>query len=222
MNQRGDTIIEVILAVMVFSIIAVGGMTLMNQGIAIVQRSLEISQVRNQMDAQADALRYMHALYVTDPSSASASAAAWKTMTSTYSVASAQPFDETSDTTGCRLPVSGKPFAINTVTPGSMDDGDPILPFDLASDDAGVPVSRHNPVMAGTVDALLSTTYAQVRSVEGQVVSQGIWVEAVRSASMSATTPGYYDFHIRGCWYSPGQDLPVTLGTIVRLYEPVS
>jgi type II secretory pathway component PulJ len=62
--QRGDTIIEVVFAVTVFSMVAVGGLALMNQGAAMAQRSLEIGMVRDQMDAQADALRYMHSAYI--------------------------------------------------------------------------------------------------------------------------------------------------------------
>jgi hypothetical protein len=46
----------------------------------------------------------------------------------------------------------------------------------------------------------------------------GIWIEAVPSAS--ANGPGFVDFHIRACWDGPGSTAPMTLGTIVRLYEP--
>lgn len=58
-NQRGDTIIEVILAVAIFSLVAVGAMSLMNSGISMAQRSLEITQVRHQVDGQAELLRYV-------------------------------------------------------------------------------------------------------------------------------------------------------------------
>lgn len=58
-NFRGDTIIEVILAVTVFSAVAMGVMVIMNSGIAMVQRSLEVVLVRQQIDAQAEMLRYV-------------------------------------------------------------------------------------------------------------------------------------------------------------------
>lgn len=58
--RRGDTIIEVLLAITVFSVVAVGAIMMMNRGVALSQRSLEITLVRQQIDAQADMLRYIH------------------------------------------------------------------------------------------------------------------------------------------------------------------
>lgn len=58
-RNKGDTIIEVILAVTVFSLVAVGAMTIMSSGISRAQRTLEITQVRHQIDAQAEMLRYI-------------------------------------------------------------------------------------------------------------------------------------------------------------------
>ena len=48
-------------------------------------------------------------------------------------------------------------------------------------------------------------------------------IEAIRSKTIrenNQANAGYIDFHIRACWDSPGQSVPVTIGTIVRLYEP--
>lgn len=59
MIQRGDTIIEVILAVTIFSLVAVGALTLMNSGTSMSQRSLETTLVRQQIDTQAELLRFV-------------------------------------------------------------------------------------------------------------------------------------------------------------------
>lgn len=59
MMRRGDTIIEVIMAVTVFSLVAVGAIALMNSGISMAQRSLEMTLVRQQIDAQAEMLRFV-------------------------------------------------------------------------------------------------------------------------------------------------------------------
>lgn len=59
-RQRGDTIIEVLVAVTVFSMIAIGSLSIMNQGLSISQYSLEITQVRQQLDKQAELLRFVH------------------------------------------------------------------------------------------------------------------------------------------------------------------
>ena len=60
-KQRGDTLVEVLIAVAVFSAIAVGAVNIMSQGIAAAQSSLEMSLVRNQIDNQAELLRHYHA-----------------------------------------------------------------------------------------------------------------------------------------------------------------
>ena len=61
--QRGDTIIEVLLAITVFSLVGVGAVTIMNQGVNTTQRALEITQVRQEIDSQVDALQAAHQAY---------------------------------------------------------------------------------------------------------------------------------------------------------------
>lgn len=56
----GDTIVEVVFAVAIFSMVAVGAMMIMNKGLAVAQQSLEVTLVRQQIDAQAEQLRYIH------------------------------------------------------------------------------------------------------------------------------------------------------------------
>lgn len=54
----GDTIVEVMMAFAVFALVAVGAITIMNRGAAIADHSLEITLVREQIDSQANILRY--------------------------------------------------------------------------------------------------------------------------------------------------------------------
>ena len=58
--NRGDTLIEVLLGVTIFSLVAVVALETMNRGMAIAQYSLETTLVRQQVDAQAEMLRYAH------------------------------------------------------------------------------------------------------------------------------------------------------------------
>jgi len=68
-SDRGDTLVEVLLAVTVFSLVATGALLIMNQSVNAAQRSVEITLVRQQIDAQAEALRAVHeaASKATDP-----------------------------------------------------------------------------------------------------------------------------------------------------------
>lgn len=58
-RYQGDTIIEVMLAITIFSSIAIGVTALMGRGVAAAQRSLEITLVRQQIDSQAEMLRFV-------------------------------------------------------------------------------------------------------------------------------------------------------------------
>ncbi len=58
--NRGDTLVEVLLGVTIFSLVAVIALETMNRGMAIAQYSLETTLVRQQIDAQAEMLRYAH------------------------------------------------------------------------------------------------------------------------------------------------------------------
>jgi hypothetical protein len=77
----------------------------------------------------------------------------------------------------------------------------------------------------GIVAPVPAVSYSKVNydSSDNFKSAEGIWIEAVKvwpDNSNNQGNVGYIDFHIRACWDSPGQSAPVTLGTIVRLYEP--
>jgi type II secretory pathway pseudopilin PulG len=196
-RQRGDTIIEVLFATTIFSLIAVGSLSIMNQGTALAQRSLEITLAREQIDAQGDALRLLNQAYIADFGKSGAATTRWNSIVLANAVAQAVPFDSIVDGNNhCTIPAPAeKPFALNIER---LDSVDPLVPVVA---DAG--------------------TYSQIRYDLPLPTSEGLWIQAVRSPVMSGQT-GYYDFHIRACWQSPGDVRPVTIGTIVRLYEPRS
>lgn len=203
-REQGDTIIEVLFAVAVFAIVAVGGMAIMNQGTAIAQRSLEVTQVRQQIDAQAEAIRYIHQAYVAtyqQNGTPSGTAAQWPAMTSVASgkgASSASDFGQLSDQGACPASAPGeRPFILNARTATVWDSE-----------------STMAPPAGGSLPPFAHVAY------DGSNVTSafGIWVEAV--PSVSTNDLGFVDFHIRACWDSAGSPVPTTLGTIVRLYEP--
>ena len=71
MYKRGDTLIEVMFAVGIFGLAAVGAISLMNAGLASTQNSLETTMARQEIDAQAEALRFIHDAYLTEPNTKS-------------------------------------------------------------------------------------------------------------------------------------------------------
>lgn len=208
-SERGDTIIEVLFAITIFSLISIGGLSLMNQGTAMAQRSLEIGLVRAQIDAQADALRYLNHAYVVDYGKDGPATNAWKEIVADHAISDEDlnnnhKYEEISDGTECKLPPSSPPpfnsFALDVTK----------LSYYTAR---GVDEGTGSPLIQGVESA---DVYSKIESG----TAKGIWIQAVRSSDDETSKPGFYDFHIRACWLSPGLSTPVTMGTIVRLYEP--
>ncbi len=64
--RRGDTLVEVMFSITIFALIAVLSISLMNGGVATSQTSLEIIMARNEIDAQSEALRFIHNSYLAE------------------------------------------------------------------------------------------------------------------------------------------------------------
>jgi type II secretory pathway pseudopilin PulG len=203
-SESGDTLIEVLFALAIFAMIAIGSITIMNQGTATAERSLEITLVREQMDAQAEAIRYVHQVYVAAYQSGSAPAPGsvadqWLVMK--------QKSEATVSTFGA---------TDGAVCPAKIPASDPFI------------LNARRAIVETTPPAATSGTdftlppYAQVMYDSFSNVSKayGIWVESQASPANDPTGTGFIDFHIRACWSGAGSAAPVTLGTIVRLYEP--
>lgn len=199
-TSRGDTLIEVLFAIATFSLVAVGSLAIMNQGANTAQRSLEITLVRQQIDAQAVTLRYLNSSYITAfrPNATyvtNTPAAQWSDILSSGLVSTnLSPFPPTT----CPSQPPYNSFILNTHT----------ATFIQLNSNIFTP----------------ATTFSQVIYNGNQVhSSDGIWIEAVRHSIVNdkyQKNADYIDFNIRACWSSPGESAPATLGTIVRLYEP--
>jgi type II secretory pathway pseudopilin PulG len=199
--QRGDTLIEVLFAFTILSLVIVGAMTIMNQGTLASQRSLETTLVRNEIDSQATTLRFLHDAYVAayqvngtyDPSTP---AGQWKLLSDSLTATSASSFN---NETTCAAPPAGS-FILNG--------------------------AQAKYIKGTSIILKPATTYAQVvydNSSNELTESDGIWIEGIRSvasADANAQNTRYIDFHINACWDNPGQGPAMTIGTIVRLYEP--
>lgn len=200
-RQAGDTLIEVLFAVTVFSLVVVGSISIMNQGANASERALEITLVRQQIDAQAESLRFLHDSYVSAYSPGATSytgpAAEWAAMLAKVIAngqTSATSFGSLSST--CPTPPQGS-FIINSNSATFLS--------------------------GNSVSLAPASSYAQVDYTTNPITAGGIWIEAIRAATSSDVTQanaGYIDFHIMACWPVAGSTVPATIATIVRLYDP--
>lgn len=201
-RQAGDTIIEVLFAVSIFSLVAVGAISIMNQGINTAQRALEITQVRQQIDAQAEALRFAHHNYVSSLGGGTVNDAVWTAIKSN-TTAQVSEFGSNDAVSTCNVNLPAEAFIMNART-GEVSSKEPIS------------ISPATPGES-TPPPFSQVTYDDNDNV---VEADGIWIEAVRKVGEGGGIASYYDFHIRACWENPGTGPAMTIGTIVRLYEP--
>lgn len=212
MLKRGDTIIEVMLAITVFSLVSVGTFSIMNRSVTSLQTSLEVTLVRQQMDAQVEMIRMIYAQ--AREAGVPAAINNWQNVitASTTIAPSVPPLANliTSSGTGCVDPPTSRRFIIHPDTGVAIRNSNAV--FKQAGAEAPASV---NPV-----------PYASVSTAVGNpaiVHANGIWVQVVRGGSSTPGQPDYpqyYDFHVRACWSSAGDSaVPVTLGTITRIYD---
>lgn len=200
-REVGDTLIEVLFAVTVFSLVVVMSLALMNQGLNASVRSLQITLVRQEIDGQAETLRFLNSAYVEAYQSgftpaANTPAAYYKALTTGIDTAK----------------TSVSKFATSAATCPAAPSGSFIVS------------ARTGAYQKNTsTNSSAATTFSQVEynPTSGAVsAARGIWIEAVKSASTNGTA--YVDYHIRTCWFPPGSGQSMNLGTIVRLYEPTN
>ncbi len=204
-SQRGDTLIEVLFAVTVFSLIVVGALSLMNQGSSASRRALETTIARQAIDGQAETLRFLHESYVADYQSGT-------TYNTSDSVTSpGEQYYNIIQNAKAHPKTAGSALVVGDVCPETVPSGGFVV--DPTTGRAAI----------GSVVLQRTELYPElVYSDEGVLTaSNGLWIEAIRPEdTVGVTNAGSIDFHIRACWQALGSDVPVTIGTIVRLYEP--
>lgn len=64
--KKGDTLIEVTFSIAVFSLVSVISIQIMDRDLAMIQGTLEYEMARNEIDAQAEALRFIQNSYLSE------------------------------------------------------------------------------------------------------------------------------------------------------------
>lgn len=193
--SRGDTIIEVLLAITVFSLVSIGAAAIMNQGSNAAQRALEITHVRQEVSAQAEAIRAAQQAATSDPSGGSA----WSIIAD-HTSTTPHYYDQPAHKLTCPANVAALPS-------GSF-----IMDARTASAVTGNWMAN--------IAATGAPPYAQM-VYGGTIRSYGVWIERDYTAANN-NIPAIYSFTINACWYGAGLDHPITIQSVVRLYDPTS
>ncbi len=237
-SRRGDTLIEVMLAVGIFSMVAVAVVAVMSGGTSSAQTALETTLAREEIDAQAEALRFIQASYIAEDEGKDGTfAKLWQAITSTtgsnakvnvvandstiQNIAKYSPTDCSALYNNTDGEASQYGFVINTKVLGT-NPSDAIISVKNSSEKALFRQASTYPrlVYSGDNNSLIDNNPNQdLQGVEG------IYVVAVKDPKSThitdkGKTSAYYDFYIRTCWYGTGDKIPSTISTVIRLYDP--
>ncbi|MBQ6321074.1 InlB B-repeat-containing protein, partial [Candidatus Saccharibacteria bacterium] len=243
----GDTLVEVMFAVGIFGMVAVGAISIMNRGLYSAQSTLESTMARNEVDTQAEALRFVQEAYYSEitvaektytPLWASIAEKAYnpqavpdtfftqyETAANGTSETSCAELYESAEGTGAILPNSFVliPSRLNS----SGDVSSALVTFESLNNERRIMSSTgtYPRLLYGLTAADLETQELSdaTLSRENLYSAEGIWITAIAAEAPEGTSPGasyipeFFDFYIRTCWDTPGGHSSSTISTIVRL-----
>ena len=249
MVKKGDTLIEVTLAVGIFSMIAIAIASVMSGGTSSAQTALETTLAREEIDTQAEALRFIQSSYIVDKSSINKKYYnLWHAITSrayTFNAATETSDDilkfaprtckELYEPSGLNTVFTQRAFIINTRKLATFTDK--TISDVLISADSTNPASSQIFTQATTYPRLIyGNANNQSDLLDAGTNSQlfraeGIYIIAVKEAKNTNSTSivtgdtvenksAFYDFYIRTCWYGSDANIPSTISTVIRLYDP--
>ncbi|MBR5647571.1 hypothetical protein IKW73_01335 [Candidatus Saccharibacteria bacterium] len=228
----GDTLIEVTLAVGIFSMVAVAVVSVVSTSTSNAQISLETTVTREQIDAQAEALRFIHSAYVSAVENKEPSTnkyiTLWKAITDKANNASVAGVLEYNPSSCAELYSGSEPpikkqnaFILDARHMSSSNPNAIIIPYNNKKFTAASTYPRlvYNDASDALIDEDTGTTFSR---------AEGLFIVAVRDNKTTYTVEGgtvkkvagYYDFYIHSCWYGPGASRPSTISTVVRLHDP--
>lgn len=235
-SKRGDTLIEVVLAFAMFSLVAAISIAVMSSSISSAEASLELTLARTEIDSQSETLRYIQSSFANNRAyrnlwAAITSRALGENNRDNLPVLSTNNCSDLYENYENKPTIyDAKAFVVNprkVVDNPNKDNSEYygqtlITANDRATDEVKFTVSSLNPRLIYTnKDIEASNTDEDI--TETKIYDQVVRVEGIYDAAVADsdhTKPYYYDFHIYTCWFPPGARRPTTIGTVTRLYNP--
>ena len=225
--------------------IAIAVVAVMSNGTSNAQTALETTLAREEIDSQAEALRFIHSSYIANSSDPNSPyLALWNAIKSQahssadegltqYAPSSCEELYDSNNL------VDQNAFIVNLNAIGDYTKGISSAPESViitANNDSDkfYPASTYPRLVYNRIDddsddahGLLDDTTSLNTSLER---TEGIYIVAVQdnqrttivddSGHINNNGVAYYDFYIRTCWYGAGANDPSTISTLIRLYNP--
>lgn len=229
-KKKGDTLIEVALAVGIFSMVAIAIVSIMNSGSSNSQTALETTLAREEIDSQAEAIRFIHAAYIADRgNNNSPYVKTWKDITtgaiSGGSLSSVLEYAPTNcgDIYQASNANFQNAFIINTRNLGADNPNAVVIKAKNSASTFQAAGTYPRLLFSGDSANLFSTAQnTNLSRAEGifDIVVRDVDGTTIIGSDGSDEKPAYFDFYIRTCWYGAGSDTPSTISTVIRLYDP--
>lgn len=230
----GDTLIEVMFATGIFSMVAISVVALMNNSTSKIQAALESTMARNEIDAEAEALRFIQSSYVSEIN-AHVKDSAYKDLwyaIKNEAVTDASVTDFSPKTCGELYADNGEAkkygFVINyhnLYTTGSNSISSSGILYDGKTSPA---LFKEAPLYPRLMFNNQDKMYSGTSLAKNMTAAEGIYVVAVKDIDKTNVVEvggvkkaaAFFDFYIRSCWMAPGSDVPTVVSTVIRLYDP--
>ena len=231
MVKKGDTLIEVTLAVGIFSMIAVAVVAIMSNGTSETQTALETTLAREAIDTQAEALHFIHdsaAIQNQENDENSIFIPLWDEIKKQALSADGQTDVYQFSPSRCADLYSNKDEEKSIIQHQKA--------FFIDLEQLGVAANLKQP---SDTKALVSSiqhgdrfketkTFPHItedNASDPSTKAEGIYVIGVKGSKsndgteLSLSGRDYYDFYIHTCWYGSNADLPSTISTVIRLLD---
>ena len=228
--------------------IAIAVVSVMSGGTSSAQTALETTLAREEIDAQAEALRFIQASYISDKGNANSRFVnLWQEITKKainlndiseqdinkiikFTPSTCSELYQKNDADFNGNIFDQKAFIINTHKLGSFtaDDVDSVYVSSNAEDGNKLfEETKTYPRLVFEDPNKASSNLAEDEKDTLYGVN-GIYVIAVKDSDTTVVvnengnkaTSAFYDFYIRTCWYGSGADEVSTISTVIRLYDP--
>ena len=242
MIKKGDTLIEVVLAVGIFSMVAIAIVAVMASGTTGAQTALETTLAREEIDAQAESIRFIQSAYVADKDSGdNRFQKLWQKI-----VSNAVSVSGTDDEILHYAPKTCESlyaddgevknhngFVINNFQLGTFT-SDTIDRVYISAKDKPASFVQTLTYPRLVFNNSNSSLDSETSSANTLYQAEGLYVVAVKESTKAdgynpttvvdngsvTTRPVFYDFYIRSCWYGTNANEPSTISTVIRLYDP--
>lgn len=248
-NKHGDTLVEVTLAIGIFSMVAVAAVSVLSASTSSAEDTLEASITREQIDAQADALRFIQNAALVDHDTATPKFSnLWdeikknaividNTMTDSRAEellqyvpdSCSENYSSTIEHNGVTITNDAynkafiiDPNQLSNYANASMNEANAMLGSVYINKNAKNNATSPILTPASTFPRLIYNTSSDKflsSDVEGNL-SLAEGIYVVAVKDSRDSTADYYDFYIRTCWYNTDDsERPSTISTVIRLND---